>query len=187
MSNKTNDVFELPDDLRRLQSSLAHLEPSNVQISSAEMLFAAGLAAGVKHHETTSSNQRSGRWGSLTIGISTGIITALIASRLLSSTFDSHRVVDTASSERGEPQDVATNSRSEVSDTIVSRRTDRAPRSMESFKAQLLPEFNSAEQKIWERIGKRSLDSESLEFSVKPVTFRYLTGRELQTLAAETL
>ena len=196
MNDNTLGPFELPNDLQKLESSLAQLQPSEIQPTSAEMLFAAGLAAGVKRQTNVPPNRSLLRWSTFAAGIGTVIMTALIARRLLSppidSIDDSHHVVDhdghAASVDQSPAEDVTTDPTAVVTeDAIVNRGSNGASLSAESYRELPWSEVSSVEQQIWGRVGRNDLDGESIDIPVKPVNFNYLTAHELRKLAAETL
>ena len=196
MNDRTTSPFELPDDLQKLESSLAQLQPSEIQPTSAEMLFAAGLAAGVKRQTNVPPNRSLLRWSSFAAGIGTGIMTALIATRLLSpsidSIVDSHHVVDhdghAASLDQSPVEDVTTDPTAVVSeDAIVNMGSNEASLSAEVYSELPWSELSLAEQQIWGRVGRNDLEGESIDVPVRPVNFNYLTAHELRKLAAEIL
>ena len=196
MNDRTTSPFELPDDLQKLESSLAQLQPSEIQPTSAEMLFAAGLAAGVKRQTNVPPNRSLLRWSSFAAGIGTGIMTALIATRLLSpsidSIVDSHHVVDhhghAASIDQSPVEDVTTDPTPVVSeDAIVNMGSNEASLSAEVYSELPWSELSLAEQQIWGRVGRNDLEGESIDVPVRPVNFNYLTAHELRKLAAEIL
>ena len=192
MNEDTIRPIELPDDLQQLESSLAQLQPSDTQCTSAEMLFAAGWAAGVKRQPNVPPSRRSGRWANFTAGIGTGIMTALIATRLLSPPFDSivdsHAVVDrhvhAPSAEPSSAEDVTI---AFTEGSMVNMDSDGASPTAESYRELPWSEASSVEQQIWGRVGGNDLAGESIDVPVRPVNFNYLTACELRRLAAETL
>lgn len=196
MSNNFASPFDLPEDLQQLESSLATLQPAGVQSTSAEMLFASGLSAGVKQTKANQStvNNRS-RWQvasfpSFVAGTVAGMASAAIALKLLfapvASGVDSQAA--TTAKVNAHPVQAINNS---IAGATVQRETDWAKASdgIDSApgRSELDRELSPVIQKIWNRIDRQSIGNESTETAVGAVTFNYLTVYELRKLAAETL
>ena len=78
-----DESLELPDELRQLQTSLAQLKPSPTGTSAGNMLFAAGVTAGISRQGASTGPEkrliRPVRWRSFLAGLGSGVLSAVIA------------------------------------------------------------------------------------------------------------